>query len=259
MTSFDGPEAPSSPDAMLERTWRRVVQIRRRRRRTVGGAAAVAAVALAIALPVALHHDSPTGVVRVVGPPSTIPVSTTNPSGPTATAPLAGPPSTTPATSTPPSTAPPSSGPPSPPALTACATSDLTASLVSAGGAAGSVGYELTFRNTGDVTCTLQGYPGVSYVTSSTGSPVGAPAGRDSVDPVTTVVLAPQGRAQALLIETDSLNYPPNTCRLTSVIGLRIYPPNQTASLFVAQATRACSNAADPVLQVATVQGLSQG
>ena len=134
-----------------------------------------------------------------------------------------------------------------------CATSDLTASLNDPSGAAGSVGYALVLRNSGSVSCTLDGYPGVSYVDSS-GMTVGAPAQRDSVAPVVTVNLAPREAAQATLIETDAHNYPPDSCQLTSVAGLRIYPPNQTTSLLVPQTTLACANAADPVLHVGPMQ-----
>jgi hypothetical protein len=115
------------------------------------------------------------------------------------------------------------------------------------------VGYALVLRNSGNVTCTLDGYPGVSYMGSS-GTMVGAPAQRDSVAPVVTVSLAPGAAAQATLIETDAHNYPPDTCGLTTVAGLRIYPPNQTASLLVPQTTVACADTADPVLQVGPVQ-----
>ena len=195
-------------------------------------------------------HQS-TRVVNVIGGPSA--PSSIRPgaptAGPTTTPRSSAPGATTTTPGTPPaaSTAPTTAGSD---AVPVCATSELRASLAGGSGAAGSVGYELTLRNIGPNACTLFGYAGVSYVTGAAGTIVGAPARRDKVAPAAAVTLAPQHAAQATLIETDSLNYPTTTCRLTSVAGLRIYPPNQTASLFVAQATRDCANAADPGLQV---------
>jgi hypothetical protein len=256
MSRFDNSEIPTSTDDMLRRTRRRAEQLRRRRRLLVGGtAAAVLAAALAVPLVLAGHQSH--RVVNVVGGTST--PTSVRPAAPTAgptTNPLPSAPTSTSTATSPASSAsstvpPTTAGSTTPPA---CATSELRASLTGGNGAAGSVGYELTLRNIGANRCTLFGYPGVSYVTGASGTTVGAPAQRDDVAPAATVTIAPQHAAQAVLIETDSLNYPTTTCRLTSVAGLRIYPPNQTASLFIAQATRACGRAADPGLQIGPME-----
>lgn len=109
----------------------------------------------------------------------------------------------------------------------------------------------LTFTNTSKVSCTLTGYPGVSYVAGSQGTQIGAPAAR-LTGTVTAVTLQSGSSAFATLREVVAGNYP-SSCGLTNVAGLRIYPPNQTAALFVAQNTQGCSNSSDLLLQVGPV------
>lgn len=106
-------------------------------------------------------------------------------------------------------------------------------SLQTLGGTAGSVVYNLVLRNTGPKPCVLDGYPGVSAVSSS-GSQLGAPARRVDSAPVASVALPPGGSATAHLLVADALNYPASTCRPTAALGLKVYPPNQTAADIVA-------------------------
>ncbi len=95
----------------------------------------------------------------------------------------------------------------------------------------------------------------MSYRSGVARTLVGAPAQRDALNSVVTVTLRPGQAAYATLIEVDSLNYPPNTCQLnTNVSGLLIYPPDQTAPLFVSQSTQACSNPADAVLMIGPIR-----
>jgi hypothetical protein len=259
MTLPNRPGIPTSPVEMLERTRRRAEQMRRRRRSALS--AVVAAVVVgAIAVPLLSSGGHHSRIVGVTDEPTSLSTATTAPD--VTTTPIV-PPTTSPVASTIPaatvpgttrSTVPRATTTTVPGTLTGCATDQLSAALADGSGAAGSFGYEIVFTNTAAVACTLRGYPGVSYVVGSGRTMVGAPARRDIVDPVVTVTLAPGHTARSLLIETDSNNYPTNTCQLTSVDGVWIYPPNQTAALFVAQSTKACANAADPVLQVATVQ-----
>jgi Protein of unknown function (DUF4232) len=272
MTSPDRPEVPTSTADMLERTRRRAGQIRRRRR---AGAvtAVVVALAAAVAVPLALtagHRSSHT--VQVVAPPSTRPAPTTvlvpttgssTTVAPTTAAPTTAAP-TTATTAFPPttgSTVPTTTTPPVPTTsgaeVAACATGGLHASLAHRGAAAGSSVYDLVLTNVGSVTCTVAGYPGVSYVTGAAGTIVGAPAQRDASSPAVTVALAPGQAALSTLTEADAYNYPPTSCRLTAVTGLRVYPPDQTAALFVAQPTQACANAADGDLQIAPARSAS--
>jgi hypothetical protein len=202
------------------------------------------------------HHAS---VVHVVGVPTTVSVTPTTAATtpPTTTAsPATHPAITVPGRSTTSLIPATSTTTTSTLAVPTCATAQLSARLANPSGAAGSVGYSLILSNTG-APCTLYGYPGVSYVTASKGTTVGAPARRDSTGPTHTVTLATGQSAQATLIETDSLNYPQNTCQLSPVTGLRIYPPGQTAALFVPQPNQACANPADPVLQIGPITASS--
>src|SRR5260370_12127874 len=82
-----------------------------------------------------------------------------------------------------------------------CATSGLKAKVDTAHGraAAGSIYVPIDFTNTTRSTCTLFGYPGVSFVTSVPGSQLGRPAARNPADPAATVTLAPGGVAHATL------------------------------------------------------------
>lgn len=192
---------------------------------------------------------------RATAPPSisTIPtLPPTTKSTPTTTAPLttAAPPTTAaPTTSSSSTSAAPTTVPPSTttvPTASAqpCKTLNLTASLSGGGAAAGTFYSRLTFRNDGSTACTLFGYPGVSYVRGSTGIQTGDPADRyasiSGASTASVVTLAAGGTAHAVLAEVDVANYPPATCRPIAVRGLRVYPPDQTAALFVPQTATGC-------------------
>jgi hypothetical protein len=170
--------------------------------------------------------------------------STTGPASAATSSTVAAP--TTATTSAPTPTTPPSttaSAGPQP-----CQTAALAASLGSPNAAAGTAYYPLVFRNTGSASCTLYGYPGVSFVTGQSGQQVGAPADHRP-GTVTTLTLASGQSAQADLAIADAGNYPAS-CQLTPVVGLRVYPPNQTQSLFVPHPDHACANPQDGTLHV---------
>ena len=59
--------------------------------------------------------------------------------------------------------------------------------------------------------------------------------------------------ASAALKIANTGVFPPATCRSTTAAGLRVYPPNQTASKIVPYPFRACSGTAPVYLQVAVV------
>lgn len=115
-----------------------------------------------------------------------------------------------------------------------CVTANLKASLGEPEGAAGSSYYTLTFTNVGTVSCTLQGFPGVSYVTGESGTQVGASAAWDGTKGSAVTVL-PGGTATAQLQEVDVYNFPPSVCDPTGIRGLRIYPPGEKSALYVPQ------------------------
>jgi hypothetical protein len=118
-----------------------------------------------------------------------------------------------------------------------------------AGAAAGSTYFELQFSNIGTTTCALDGFPGVSGVTVS-GTQLGTSATWNHVISPTNVVLAPGATSHVVLRVTDVANYPGGTCDATEAYGLRVYPPNQTASVIVPFAFEACAKAGPTYLSV---------
>lgn len=121
-----------------------------------------------------------------------------------------------------------------------CKVADLRLSLGGGDAAAGTTYRELRFTNKGTRTCTIQGFPGVSYVAGDNGHQVGPAAFRDgakgraiSLKPGMTV-FAPVGFVQVR-------NYDPAACKPTSVRGLRVYPPHEYDSMFVSAPGTGCA------------------
>ncbi|WP_235563890.1 DUF4232 domain-containing protein [Arthrobacter sp. Soil763] len=136
-----------------------------------------------------------------------------------------------------------------------CKAAHLTASLDSrGGGAAGSVYIQLILKNTGTEPCLLQGYPGVSLTAGASGEPIGAAAKRDESAPATDVLLAPGKAGKATLRYTQAANYP--DCTRTPAAGFRVYPPEDTASLFVPAAKDACWESAVNLLTIGAFTAL---
>ena len=112
------------------------------------------------------------------------------------------------------------------------------------------------FMNTesGSRSCTIQGFPGVSYVAGGDGHQVGEAAYREgakgpaiSLKPGMTV-FAPVGFVQVG-------NYDPAACKPTSVRGLRVYPPHEYDSMYVAVPGTGCAgNPPGNHLRVSTIQ-----
>jgi hypothetical protein len=111
----------------------------------------------------------------------------------------------------------------------------------------------LVFTNTGSRTCELRGFPGVSYVAGDDGHQVG-PAAEESGERGPAVPIAPRGTAVAQLRLVNALNFDAAACRPTPVRGLRIYPPGDTASLFLSLDSTGCAaTPPNPQLSVQTV------
>jgi Domain of unknown function (DUF4232) len=127
--------------------------------------------------------------------------------------------------------------------VTGCATSALKVAVNTSkpGAAAGSIYYPVDFTNTSASTCTLFGYPGVSFVTGPSGTLMGRAATRNPVKPAATVTLAPGQVAHATLQVAAAGNYSPAQCKPVTAHWLRVFPPNQTAALVVHFTTQACS------------------
>lgn len=123
---------------------------------------------------------------------------------------------------------------PKPPADTAppkCVTAQLRLDK----GIGGQVGgtWFLRFINSTSRTCVLQGFPGVSQTNGPTGDPVGEPATRDQgpqAPKPTPVTLEPGGAAQF-----EFISYPKqiNECAALRTNTLRVYPPDNTESLWL--------------------------
>ena len=111
-----------------------------------------------------------------------------------------------------------------------CATSALSVTFGSPNGTAGAIHYTITFHNTGQASCTLYGFPGVSFVSAS-GTQIGAPAVRQG-SASTTVTLASGGNAYSSVAVTDP-GIPPCSSQATAD-QVRIYPPGQTQATLVA-------------------------
>jgi hypothetical protein len=158
------------------------------------------------------------------------------------TSPTAAPSSTAPVTVTvnSPSSATATAAPVSGPAT--CASATVSVILGAGDGAAGSTYYPLHFTNTGSATCTITGFPGVSFVAPGDGVQVGSPAAR-SGSSNGTVTLAPGAEATAVLQVADYANFTPSDCDATAVSGFRVYVPGNTAASYVAlpSVSMACS------------------
>jgi Domain of unknown function (DUF4232) len=151
-------------------------------------------------------------------PPSTPPVTTVTPEPTTGT------------------TAPPPPPEPGEPAQAAgaglCKSAGLKLSLANEEGTAGTVYRRLVFTNSGSAPCTIQGFPGVSYVAGDDGHQVGPAAERVGTKGE-AISLAPGASAGADVGFVEVRNYDEGVCKPTQVRGLRVYPPQETASVFV--------------------------
>jgi hypothetical protein len=97
---------------------------------------------------------------------------------------------------------------------------------------------QLILKNSGADPCLLKGFAGVSLAAGPSGGPIGAAATRDDSTPVAAVLLAPGKAGKATLRYTQAGNYP--SCTRTPAAGFRVYPPEDTASLFLAAPEDAC-------------------
>jgi uncharacterized protein DUF4232 len=139
----------------------------------------------------------------------------------------------------------PSSSPGSPAAadVQGCATSGLkvVVNTAQAGAAAGSTYYPIKFTNTSGSTCTLFGYPGVSFSSGPGGDRIGRAASRNPAGKPVTVTLHSGASAHATVQIAEAANYSKSSCQPVTAHWLKVYPPNQVAPVFVKFSTQACS------------------
>jgi hypothetical protein len=146
-----------------------------------------------------------------------------------------------PSSNTAPATAPVSTLSPAATGPSPCATSGLNVTLGPSSGYAGGVDQTIVFTNTSGATCTLYGYPGVSLVSAPPYTQIGLAAQRSGTTPVKLITLASGATASAVLQVVDALNFGTATCSPTKAAFLRIYPPNQTAPVYLADASEVCA------------------
>ncbi len=149
----------------------------------------------------------------------------------------------------PPSSAIPTSAPPASTTSTTrtaansrCATASLSITMTDLGAAAGTAYRELGFKNTSAHSCTMQGYPGVSFVDAQ-GRQIGAAAQR-MAGPDGPLTLTPGASAAALMAYHDVYVATVAGCQPTTAAGVAVYPPGETASVTVATSLMACANPA---------------
>jgi len=147
----------------------------------------------------------------------------------------------------------PSAGSTSSTSPSACPTSGLKVTQSAPNGAAGHFYVTLVFTNSSAATCTLYGYPGVSLL-SAAQKQIGLAAKRSGTT-VKQVTLIPGAAASAVLDIVDALNFPASTCSPVKAAYLRVYPPNQTAPVLLANTSEAC---AKPV-QILTIDPVQAG
>jgi len=121
-----------------------------------------------------------------------------------------------------------------------CKVADLSLSLGGGDAAAGTNYRSLVFTNKGGRTCTIQGFPGVSYVAGDDGHQVGPAAFRVGAKGA-VITLKPGGTAAADIGFVQVRNFDSSICKPTEVRGLRIYPPHEYDSMFVAAAGTGCA------------------
>jgi hypothetical protein len=115
-----------------------------------------------------------------------------------------------------------------------CADDALEIAISGGDAGAGSIGYDLTFTNTGADACELRGAPGVSVVDAS-GAQLGEPADHVSDDAPQTQTLAPGGSVVAHLtaVNIDPDGGPLDNCPVVYGTGYRVYPPHSFTGFIV--------------------------
>ena len=107
------------------------------------------------------------------------------------------------------------------------------------GGAAGTLYYRIQFTNVSAHSCQLRGYPGVSAYGG--GHQIGNSATWDGPIGVSTVTLAHGATAHSMLGIHNGDSYPAELCGKVTATSLRVYPPDETAALYLPFRFNACT------------------
>lgn len=135
-----------------------------------------------------------------------------------------------------------------------CAASALTASLGQSQGAAGHTYGAILITNSSSSTCTLLGYPGVSFTAGADAHQIGASAQRDNRFPPTTLTLAAGATVHATVSVADFGVYDRGSCRPTQATGFKVYPPGSTVALLVSDPQTVCANPGVQSFQISVVR-----
>ena len=122
-----------------------------------------------------------------------------------------------------------------------CVSSGLRASLGQSRGAAGTSYIALLLTNRSRVTCTLDGYPGVSFTAGTDAHQIVAPAQRDRRVGAAPVILVPGATVHATVEVADYGNYDQQACQPARATGYRIFPPGSTGSQLISAPQTVCS------------------
>ena len=110
------------------------------------------------------------------------------------------------------------------------------------GAAAGSTYYPLNLTNAGSSSCSLFGYPGVSWVTGPSGSQIGQPATTQPGASPRPRWCWPRARPRTSRIQVvDARNYDKSTCQPVTAHWLKVFPPGQFTALYVKFSALTCS------------------
>jgi hypothetical protein len=129
---------------------------------------------------------------------------------------------------------------------------DLEVKLGLAQGTSNTTFQVLDFTNRSQVSCILDGYPGVNLAGGVPVAAIGLPAAHDAFAKAKEIVLQPGAVANALLQITDARDYAATKCGPVQAGYLIIYRPDNAAPYRLPYATTACSQAVQ-MLQVSSV------
>ena len=122
-----------------------------------------------------------------------------------------------------------------------CHTGQLTVTKGTGGAASGTSSVNLVFTNKSGVGCTLYGFPGVSWVTGDNGTQVNSGFTRDPVVKKVVVDLKSHQVAHAVAFMPAPGSWDAAKCKPVPVRGFRVYPPDETTSIFVSEPSTTCS------------------
>jgi hypothetical protein len=137
-----------------------------------------------------------------------------------------------------------------------CLTSALRATLGTAQGTAGSAYQVIILANVSGKTCALYGYPGVSFVSGVGGSQIGKDAARDRTTAPKVVTLAPGHSGSFALRVVDAAALPAASCDPVTANWLKIFPPENTAALYVGYTAHVCASKTASIL---TTRAVTEG